>query len=156
MRKAFWNKKKPSKIKKNDSIEIKVEKPPIWNDVCAAFNINPQAYFTYGEVIYNPSDLPVPPDIIEHEKVHIKQQKADGMTPELWWGKYLRDPQFRVEQEAKAYGRQYQFICYHNKDRNAQSHLLIELANSLSGPLYNNVISQSEAMTLIRKYAGVK
>lgn len=133
-----------------------MEKPPVWEAVCNAFGIRPAAYFTYGNAIYCVDVPPPPPDIIEHERVHMSQQSEEGMTPELWWGKFLRDPVFRVEQEAEAYGRQYAFLYPRIKDRNVKVRLLHSLAMSLSGPLYNNVIGVGEASNLIQRQSGIK
>lgn len=135
-------------------IKISYEKPPIWDAICATFKIIPKnVYFTYGDIIYNPDKLEIPIDILEHEKVHMEQQKHNETDAALWWGKYLREPEFRLDQEARGYGRQYEVICGIIKDRNKRNHLLIQLAKSLSGPLYNNIISQSEAMKLIKSFS---
>lgn len=136
---------------------IKYEKPPIWDDLCGAFKIRPKnVFFTYGDTLYNPDNLQVPPDIVAHEELHAEQQKHNDIDAVLWWGKYLRDPEFRLDQEARAYGKQYAKICQFVKDRNQRNGHLMALASSLSGPLYNNLIAHSEAMKLIRDYSGVK
>lgn len=135
---------------------IKNEKPPIWVNVCTALNINPKnVLFTYGDIIYNPDGVNIPDHIIVHEEVHEKQQSQEGMTPELWWGKFLRDIEFRIDQESEAYAVQYRFFCKHKKDRNQRNRFLVGLAQSLSGPLYGKSISYIEAMQLIRKRANV-
>lgn len=133
------------------------EKPPIWDNVCATFGINPvNVFFTYGDAIYNPDGIDIPDHIMVHEQVHEKQQKRDGMTPEKWWGKFLRDTAFRLDQESEAYGAQYAFICDNVKDRNQRHKFLYQLATSLSGPLYDKCIGHMEAMALIKKRANIK
>ena len=136
--------------------EIKEEKPPIWDNVCAAFKIIPHAIFTYGKTIYNPDKIQIPHDLIEHEKVHMEQQNYNDTDAALWWGRYLREESFRLDQEARAYGRQYAVICQTVKDRNIRSRYLVALAMSLSGPLYNKIIEHSESMKLIKHFSGVK
>jgi len=154
---AFWNKLRRVNVPKaDDTVKISKEKPPIWNEVTAAFKINPTAYFTYGDTIYNPSELPLFPEIIEHEKVHMKQQKHNDTDAALWWGRYLREPKFRIDQEARAYARQYEIICGAIKDRNERNLHLLSLAGSLSGPLYNNAVSMVEATALIKQHANIK
>lgn len=127
-------------------VEVKNEFPPVYDNLCAAFEIKPNVYFTYGNAIYNPFNLPLPKEIVEHEKIHMKQQID---SPDLWWGKFLRDPEFRLSQEAPAYGRQYQVACERIKDRNQRFKYLRQLATSMSGPLYKNMVSHEEAMRLI-------
>ena len=168
--KAFWRKpQRPPKIDLSikGELKIKMEKPPCYDNVCGAFGIKPAAYFTYGDTIYL-VDVPFPPpEIVEHERIHMEQQLA-FLPPErrvkgnenegaaLWWGQYLRDPAFRLDQEARAYGRQYAVIAPHVKDRNARFNYLRTLGTSLSGPLYNNIIGLGEAMNLIKTHSGIK
>lgn len=154
---AFWKQQRIKRPETDGSVKISFEYPPIYNDICAAFKIQPKnVYFTYGDTIYNPDKLEIPPEIIEHEKVHMDQQNHNDVDAALWWGKYLREPEFRVDQEARAYGRQYEVMCGVMKDRNYRLRFLMQLAMSLSGPLYDFAISSREAMELIKKYANVK
>lgn len=133
------------------------EKPPVFEAVCAAFDIYPiNAVFTYGDTIYNPGGIPLSDDLVEHEKVHIKQQSGTTDGAALWWGKYLRNPEFRIEQEARAYGRQYAFICESCKDKNLRNRILLGLSLTLSGKLYDKGVSYLEARGKIKKYSGVK
>jgi len=155
--KRFWNRRKPIVVNYDGGeVKVLVEKPPVWDSVCTAFKINPIAFFTYGDTIYNPSNLNLPIEIIAHEKVHMEQQNHNEKDAALWWGKYLRDPQFRVDQEAKAYGKQYAVICSGLKDRNERCRYLTLLARSLSGPLYDNAVSFQTAMQLIKEKSGVR
>lgn len=136
---------------------IKNEKPPIWDNACAAFKVNPgTTLFTYGDTLYNPAGIsPLADHLLIHEEVHAVQQKHNDKDAALWWGKFLRDPQFRLEQEAEAYGKQYAFICKTVKDRNQRYKVLFDLAGILSGPLYGGCASRSEAMSMIKKIAGI-
>lgn len=135
---------------------MKNEKPPIWDAVCAAFQINPiNAMFTYGDTIYNPNGFNIPEHIAVHEAVHMEQQGWDEAGAALWWGKFLRDPLFRIDQESEAYAKQYKWVCkYEVSDRNQQVRFLDRLATSLAGPLYDHCITKSEAMNLIRDRAS--
>jgi len=134
-------------------MQIKNEKPPIWENACAAFQINPKnTIFTYGDIIYNPGGKTLSEDVIAHETVHIQQQSVDG--PDLWWGKYLRDPEFRIQQEVRAYAAQFAFLISKYKDKNQRVRILMDLAQLLSGPLYANAISHTEAMMLIQQCSG--
>ena len=71
-----------------------------------------------------------------------------------WWKQYLTDPTFRFEQELQAYGMQYAFFCKHVGDRNRRYLFLREIAQGLSGPLYQVAISRSEAEKAIKETAA--
>ena len=136
-------------------IKISNEEPPIYKSVCKFLGYKDvQAFFTYGDTLYNPAKLPIPNDIKVHEKVHMRRQQIGDMTPELWWGKWLRDEKFRINEEAVAYGSQFRALKKTHKDRNHQCRILHDLARSLSGDLYGNVISHGEAMLLIKNYSN--
>jgi len=138
-----------------NEVKIKNEKPPIYENACAAFRINPKTViFTYGDTIYNPNNLDLPDDIIAHEMVHVAQQKANDKDAELWWGKFLRDPEFRLAQELEAYSKQYNFICK-KKTQNKQIrfNVLKRYSEILSGGLYGNCVSFNRAMQLIKEEA---
>jgi len=133
-------------------VKILKEKPPIFDAACNTFGFNLiDKIFTYGDTIYNPSGHELPDHVIEHEKVHIKQQ---GDKPELWWGKFLRDQEFRIDQEARAYAKQYVFLCDRFGDRNKRAKILYDFAAVLSGKLYGECIGHFEAMQEIKKFTG--
>ncbi len=154
MRLKQLNRPKEKQIEITGEIKISEEKPPIYKSVCKFLGYSDiQAFFTYGDTLYNPAKLPIPNDIIVHERVHMKRQSKGEMTPELWWGKWLRDEKFRINEESIAYGAQFRALKTIYKDRNQQNQILINLAKSLSGTLYGNTIGQVEAMLLIKSYA---
>jgi hypothetical protein len=106
--------------------------------------------FTYNDTIYNPIGFQIPADLLVHESTHAEQQDGDAET---WWTHYLADKDWRIEQEAEAYGNQYRFICRTVKDRNARDKNLRIMAGFLSGPMYGSVINLQEAMKRIRMYS---
>ena len=149
-------------------VKILEEKPPCYDSVCQFLGYTDiQAFFTYGDTIYNPAKLKITHDIVIHERVHMRQQKAliifkgvvpSGnetvqMTPELWWGRFLRDPIFRRDQEAKAYAAQYDALCSQTKDRTQKHKYLIGLSRTLAGPLYGNCVEVSGAILLIKSHS---
>lgn len=139
------------------SITVIHGKPPVWDALCLVLQAQPlHAVFTYGDKIYNPSGIRLPADIIEHEKIHMAQQDYSIAGAELWWGKFLRDVGFRIEQEARAYGRQYAFLCKTFLDDERRKNILSQLAKTLSGPLYKNSITLDDAKDKIEDYSGVK
>jgi hypothetical protein len=141
-----------------DEVKIVAANPPVFENIVNAFGVLPKGtIYTYGDTIYNPEGLYIRPEIMAHETIHMQQQEQAG-GPDLWWGRYLREPEFRIDQEAKAYGMQYRFLCDNDKgmnDRNARYRMLFFLSNILSGPLYGRAISAIDARILITKYSGV-
>ncbi len=112
--------------------------------------------FTFGETIYNPGRLNIPPDLMTHEKTHAQQQGEYPGGPDAWWGRYLQDKYFRIVQEVEAYGNQYRYICQKMiKDRNQRNRMLIKIGQSLSGPTYGSMITTEAAMQKVRDHAGV-
>lgn len=136
-------------------MKIKNEYPPVYEKICKRFGIRPvNTFYTYGDTIYNPDNLLVPDYIVVHEEVHMRQQNFTDA--ESWWNRYLDDVDFRIDQEAKAYAMQYDFMCKVIKDREQRLKIRNDLGKIMSGPIYNNVISQSEATALIKKLSSVK
>lgn len=108
-----------------------------------------QAIFAYGDKIYNPSKIPVYEDVVEHEKVHIKQQ-SQYTSPDYWYTKYLLDKDFRLDQEVEAYSRQYLFLKKIIRNKELKE-ALQEMAHALSHD-YNLNISYNQAESRIKKY----
>lgn len=129
--------------------------PPNFQKILKKFSVESQPIvFTFGDVIYNPSKGMIPPHVLVHEQVHVKQQKltASGQptTPDEWWDKYLDDPVFRLAQELDAYRTQYKYICDVVSDRNTRARILTKLASDLSGDMYGRILTHAEAMKKIR------
>lgn len=129
-------------------MQILNERPPIY-DAILANGMHPHdgVIYAYGDIIYNPSGIAISQDLIEHEQTHSKQQ---GNDPDAWWGRYLIDPYFRIEQEAEAYAIQYKFLCTAIKDRNQRFRILMSIASILSGPLYGSVIKRDAAFRIVK------
>lgn len=152
--KELANKLKESRLKSVVSgAKVRYEEPPIFQHVCAAFSITPKTVFTYGDTIYNPFKLDLPQDLMEHEKRHMEQQSHSPEHAALWWGRYLRDEKFRLEQEAEAFGSQYRHWLDRTSDREKLHRILNQLAQSLSSPLYGRIVEHAEATLLIKQYA---
>jgi hypothetical protein len=107
------------------------------------FEIDEQTIFAYDGQIY--SNEPLPPDLLIHEEVHLKQQSILGA--DKWVKKYLEDEQFRLTQEIEAFWAQ----INHFKDRNQKAKSRILCARVLSGNMYGNLISFEEAMKILWK-----
>lgn len=137
-------------------MKISLQKPPCYDEANKLFKLEELGMgtiFTYGDTIYNPFHAYITDDLIRHEEVHMEQQEADPEKAKAWWERFIKDPQFRADQECEAYGAQYKFFCQKQKDRNRRARYLWDLAKAVSGPMYGNCITHSEAMKQIRTYS---
>ena len=138
-------------------MKILAEKPPEWimHGCLSQFRVNVEGTFwTYGDTIYSPGGLNVPPDIQAHEEQHSVQQAAHEGGKDGWWREFLASPRFRLEQEAEAYGAQYRFYCENVGDRNKRALFLHRLAATLAGPLYQVAVSVQQARAMILVLSG--
>lgn len=122
--------------------------PPNIDEVKKEFPITGREIFAYGDTIYNPCGEKLPIWLVEHEECHQAQQAGD---PEDWWKTYLRDRDFRFNQELEAHRVEFACFCRNRKDRNEQSKYLFYIARRLSSKMYGKLVSQREAISLIRK-----
>jgi hypothetical protein len=132
-------------------VKIVEDYPPNYDAICEAIpdvKDKNDVVFTYGDTIYNPYKGEVQDHLEAHEAIHELQQKAYGLDE--WWGKYLSDKKFRLEQEIEAYRVQYQFV---NKTygRGAATGLLREIATDLSGGMYGYLLDRKSARKEIIK-----
>lgn len=114
---------------------ILIEKPPIFDRILAAFPkaAEPGVIFAWGDAIYNPSGIVIPPALLAHEAVHGRRQYI-GI--ELWWDEYLTDPEFRYAEEIPAHAAE--FIALGSlRDRNYRAKVAMATARRLIAPLYN-------------------
>lgn len=131
---------------------MRIEKavPPNYNEISDRFKLatlgsfNP--VFAYGDILFNPTGLNIPPDLMVHEEVHSAQQRAMGV--EEWWEMYLKSDSFRLDQEVEAYRAQYRYFS-ENFNRHRRRYELDRLASDLSSALYGNIIKKRAAMDLI-------
>ena len=155
------------------------ENPPEWimQGCMSKFRVDPKhTVWTYGNTLYNPGGIYVPDHLMAHEQTHSVQQEryrapeapstvnlatvktafdhAAGDGPDGWWKRYLIDPEFRLEQELQAYAMQYAFYCQGHKDRNDRFRFALQLARSLSGPLYQLPITLGDARKAIQETAA--
>lgn len=152
-------------IKPVQHMNIVARKPPNFAQVSAAFP-NASDYgvlFCFGDTIYNPSNVYIPPELIEHEAVHSARQLADywkakdgrewvgsAWTPDTWWKRYIEEPEFRFSEELFAHRAEMRaFVDEHGKKKIQCKRYLDLVAGRLSGPLYGSMTSIANAKKLI-------
>lgn len=122
------------------------EKPPVYDMCVEQFGISwTNTIFAYGDTIHAEYPERLSKDIIEHEKIHLKQQ---GGNPESWWERYFVDSEFRLSQELEAYQRQYRVLREY-EDKNELVRKVYFWADMLSGKQYGYLISKEEAIKKI-------
>lgn len=125
------------------------EFPPNYAEIVAAFPgiRGRQPIFAWGDVIYNPHRIQIPPELVAHEQVHAQRQ---GVSPALWWQRYIADLRFRLMEELLAHAAEYRFIAESpDSNRHARRAALKAIAQRLASPLYGSLISARDAMIAI-------
>lgn len=102
--------------------------------------------FAYGDTIYNPSRVEIPPQLIRHEEVHLMRQGGD---PASWWDRYIAEPDFRLAEEIPAHAAEYLGCVAQYRER-----ALDEIATKLSSALYGSLISVPAAREAILREAA--
>lgn len=127
--------------------------PPIYAEIVRAFNVRGKpVVFCYGDVLYNPSRIKIPPELIAHETVHMLRQ---GDDPDSWWADYIIDPAFRLAEELPAHIAEFAAVRRATDARSVQQAALHRIAARLSSPLYGSLVDYNEARTLIENGAEI-
>lgn len=109
--------------------------PPLYEAIAAAFNLagrDYQPFFSWGDLIYNPHGVEIPPCLIAHEAVHGIRQREDVSG---WWHRYIEDSGFRLQEEVLAHVAEYRSRAA-GKPRNERRWLIVQTAKRLASPLY--------------------
>ena len=136
-----------------------IEFPPNYNEILAKFPAvkGKPVVFAYGDILYNPTGAEISSDLRVHEETHSQQQKDFRGSVEMWWKEYLSNPEFRLDQEAKAYRAQYIFYMKENggqksRGRQVRRTFLHKISTDLSSSLYGKICSYDYARKLIGNY----
>ena len=123
--------------------------PPLFREINEKFDVRGKpVIYTYGDTVYNPSRITIPPYLMVHERVHSQQQ---GNEPEYWWRIYLANKDFRLAEELEAHIAElnYRGAMSPTSDREK---LREEVATRLSSPIYGNMIDYVGARILLANY----
>jgi len=134
------------------AVTIQSAYPPNITQIRAAFRLTGNEIFAWGGVIYNPGGGALSRALIEHEKVHFRQQEEVG-GPEAWWARYLADPAFRLDVEMEAHIVEFRVYSEDN-GRAARRRYLKVLAGRLSSPMYGGLITRKAASVRIKEGAS--
>lgn len=136
------------------------ELPPNIDELDRVFGVRKMletspVWFAFGDRIYNPNRVDIPPAIMVHELVHCDRQKRLGGGPEMWWKAYLEHPDYRLAEEIPAHQAEYQWQLEHDQRgppmgyRTRAAFHLTNIALRLASPLYGSLVPLSEAKRLI-------
>jgi hypothetical protein len=96
------------------TMTVKVERPPIWDEIHKHFKINDEmTVYTYENILYNPANGNIDIFLMEHEKACAAQQLSYEGGAKAWWNRYFIDKQFMADAEFEAYWYQYRLFCQH-------------------------------------------
>ena len=98
--------------------------------------------YAWGDIIYNPMGIVIPPELLVHEAVHCERQ---GIDPVSWWEQYLDDELFRLDEEVLAHRAEYEFLT-HTGNRAMRRGAAAAVAGRLASPLYGRMISKADAV----------
>lgn len=127
------------------TLNVVFDYPPIFDEIDAKFHVRgKKVIFCWGNTIYNPMRIGVPPVLIAHEAVHKAQQKDDIVG---WWRRYIDDDEFRFQQELPAHVAEY--YALKGGSRNERRAALKQTAQRLASPLYGRMITPGKAAKLI-------
>lgn len=128
-------------------MEIIEGRPPNYEDIRRVFPMAERkgTIFAFQGAIYtlDPSGITIP--LEKHESVHIARQglELDGCIE--WWEKYLKDPQFRYDEELLAHRAEYMAARETLVNRQQKRQALKYIAKRLSSPLYGKMVTQKQA-----------
>lgn len=126
--------------------------PPLFDEIDAVFHVRGRPIlFAWGDKIFNPGAVHVPPELLAHEAVHGERQGSDV---EGWWRRYLSDPAFRLDEELPAHAAEFRSLCEQHRprwqsERNMRRTYAAHVARKLAAPLYGNLITVSAAKQLL-------
>lgn len=134
-------------------MKILIDYPPNIDEIDAVFYIRAKhgILYAWGDMIFNPSNIAIPPELLAHEKTHGARQLDWHGEPGigLWWMRYLHDPYFRLLEELLAHRAEYNYLC-RGATRSKRRHALTVTSRRLAGRLYGRLLNQEKAARLLR------
>ena len=123
--------------------------PPLFDEIDAAFNVRGKSImFSFGDRLYNPEGIEIPPELVAHEAVHGERQSS-GQRVRDWWRRYMADRLFRLNEEIPAHQAEYRYLLEHG-NRYQRCSALRRTAARLAAPLYGRLIPPNAAELLLR------
>lgn len=133
--------------------------PPNIDEVDAVFHCRDlDVFYSWGDRVFSSHGQVVPPALLAHEQVHCDRQLVHSGGVVGWWRAYIADPAFRLDEEVLAHRAEYRWWAARpGADRpvigfrSGRLYHLTHIAKRLSGPLYGNLITLSDAKQVIER-----
>lgn len=123
--------------------------PPLFDEIDAVFRVRGKdVFYAWGDRIFNPNGLIIPPELLAHEAIHGQRQGTNEQSIIDWWKRYIHEPSFRLAEEIPAHQAEYQYLMEHGNNR-ARRAALKETASRLASPLYGRMITPKRAKKLL-------
>ncbi|MCH8135387.1 MAG: hypothetical protein IIB77_05340 [Proteobacteria bacterium] len=124
--------------------------PPLYDEIAVAFGLKVRdpIIFSWGDRLYNPTRMEIPPELIAHEAVHAERQ-GGGQEIIDWWVHYIDSRAFRLAEEIPAHCAEYQHVLAHGNRTERRAALRVT-AERLAAPLYGRMITPAEAIKALR------
>lgn len=125
--------------------------PPLIEEIDAAFKVRGKpVLFAWGDTIFNPLGVSIPPELMAHEAVHGLRQALCPGGAESWWRRYIAEPEFRLLEEIPAHVDEFVSLCAQYRknwrsERNMRRTYASHVARRLAAPLYGRLISFADA-----------
>lgn len=130
--------------------------PPIFTEIDAAFNVRGKPIlYAWGDKIFNPAGVHIPPELVAHEQVHGERQGTDVVG---WWRRYIAEPEFRLAEELPAHVAEFKALCIANahkwvSQRSMRRTFAAHVGRRLAAPLYGGLITADAAKAAILEAA---
>ena len=125
--------------------------PPNYREIKKHFAIagRTDCAFSWGtNRLYFIGTDPISPALMAHETAHGIRQGHEEASIRAWWERYMRDPEFRLEEEVIAHRAEYACLGETFQGKALENHLT-SIAKRLASPLYGGMVSIREAEILI-------
>ena len=125
----------------------------MFDEINAKFHVaGKPVIFSWGDVIYNPGRIIIPPHLLVHEAMHRERQIKWGV--DQWWKDYIDSAAFRLEEEILAHQVEYRALLRASgNNRRARRGYLKQVAKRLAGPLYGGMITSAKARKVLLEAA---
>ncbi len=130
-------------------MRVVFERPPMFAEIDAKFRVaGKPIIFAWGDVIYNPARVPIPPHLMVHEEMHAWRQEKWGV--EQWWKDYISSDAFRLDEEILAHQVEFRHLMRENgHNRSARRGHIKQVAKRLASPMYGRMITLARAKKII-------